>query len=223
MRSVQRRTPAILGAALLLAACTVERETRGTAPRERTRQDAARFTVGSTGPGGGTVFFAIEEPFACGEMLEDLCTRLEVSPVDAETVLPWAPMTAPPGMIAGAAGRAIGEGRSNTEAIAAATGGLPGSAAAWAAAYEQNGYDDWYLPSLEELNELCKYANHQKTGDTGITCDGDGGLRSGFAGDDYWSSTQADATSALLIDVPLGGAGRIGKTSSYRVRPIRAF
>jgi len=224
MTGVNRRTPAILGAALILSACTLERETLGTTPRERGRQDAARFTVGGTGPGGGTVFLVAQEPFACGEALEDLCTHLEVSPVDAERILPWAPVTAPPGEIAGAAGRAIGEGRSNTEAIAAATGRLPtSSAATWAAAYEKNGYDDWYLPSLNELNELCKYANHMRTGDTGITCDGDGNLRPEFADDDYWSSTQVSSDAAILVDMPLGGAGRIGKASRYRARPIRAF
>lgn len=170
------------------------------------------------------MFFVAAKPFACGESLEDLCNHLEVSPADAETVLPWTPMTAPPGEIPVAGGRAIGEGRSNTEAITAATGGLPGdSAAAWAVAYERNGHDDWYLPSLDELNELCKYANHQSTGDTSVTCDGNGNLRPGFADDDYWSSTQAGAGEAILIDVPLGGAGRIGKASRYRARPIRAF
>lgn len=221
-----RRAPALIGAALFLGACAVERNAPSTdaSRRERTRQDVPRLTVGQTGPSGGTVFFVAAEPFACGLALDALCTHLEVSPADAETVLPWTPVSAPPDEIEGTAGRAIGDGRGNTEAITAATGSLPGdSAAAWAAAYEQNGHDDWYLPSLGELNELCKYANHQSTGDTSVICDGNGNLRPGFAADDYWSSTQAGDGDALLIDVPLGGAGRIGKASRYRARPIRAF
>lgn len=223
---MERRTTAIVGILLLLGACTAER--RDTQP-EGTRRpsrytDTWNLGVGERGPGGGTVYYVAEEPFACGEDLETWCRYLEVSPVDAETSLPWAGPGNHAVTVPGTAGHSIGEGRRNSRDVARHERDLPGnSAAVYAASYENDGYDDWYLPSLGELNELCKYANNQQTGDPTVGCDGDDNLRNGFAADDYWSSTQLDDRRAFLIDIHLGGAGSIYKPSRYRVRPIRAF
>lgn len=76
-------------------------------------------------------------------------------------------------LITGADGAAIGTGNQNTIAIEAGCT-TPGIAADICANLSLNGYDDWYLPSKDELNEL--YINRAVVG--------------GFIEVYYWSSTQ---------------------------------
>lgn len=210
---------AVLGVLALLGACGAAGPAAET-PDDATLTSGA-YAVGDEGPGGGTVFYVAEEPFPCGENLEALCTHLEVSPPEAETALPWVGRGTGRA-VDGAHRRGIGEGAANSLDIER-QGRNETSATGHARSYTNRGHGDWYLPSLDELNELCKYANHQTTGDPGTSCHGQGNLRTGFADDDYWSSTQLDSGRALLVDITLGGAGAIGKPSTYRVRPIRAF
>jgi Protein of unknown function (DUF1566) len=93
---------------------------------------------------------------------------------------------------------------------------------AWA--YSNNGKSDWFLPSLSEANELCKYARNQTTGSLWMACDDSGSLRSGFSGG-YWSSSEYGnmyAWSQSLIYV--GQYFGYKYDNAYnRVRPVRAF
>ena len=79
------------------------------------------------------------------------------------------------------------------------------------------GYDDWYLPSIEEL-ELIYYT----IGNGGL----DGNI-GGFENTWYWSSSEDNNLNAWLIDLTYqfgsGGAGTGGKANTLRVRVIRAF
>ncbi|MEI6757710.1 MAG: TIR domain-containing protein [Chlorobium sp.] len=72
----------------------------------------------------------------------------------------------------------------------------------------ENGYNDWYLPSKDELNHL--YTNRSAVG--------------GFAVIGYWSSTEISADSAWRQTF---GSGvqyyNFGKYDEWRVRPVRAF
>jgi len=71
-----------------------------------------------------------------------------------------------------------------------------------------NGYDDWYLPSKDELNKL--YLNKDAIG--------------GFVGASYWSSTQSTSTNAWFQLFTAGGTQLASsKTLSNSVRAIRAF
>jgi hypothetical protein len=104
----------------------------------------------------------------------------------------------------------IGEGKDNTKKILkkypAAT--FPNSAAAVASAYSGGGKDDWYLPSKDELNQL--YLNRSAVG--------------GFASGVYWSSTEGNAFSAGVQGFDNGYQyNYFGKSSEWRVRPVRAF
>ncbi|MDC1517598.1 DUF1566 domain-containing protein, partial [Cyclobacteriaceae bacterium] len=79
----------------------------------------------------------------------------------------------------GATGTAIGTGLANTNAIISSQGGNTGSYAAGICAdysVTDGGvtYDDWYLPSEDELNQL--YINRAEIG--------------GFASSYFWSSTE---------------------------------
>ncbi len=70
-------------------------------------------------------------------------------------------------------------------------------------------YDDWFLPSEDELGTL--YANRVLIG--------------GFAAERYWTSTEtaAGAADARYVDFAGGSTNDWFKDSSYRIRAVRAF
>jgi 6-phosphogluconolactonase (cycloisomerase 2 family) len=155
-----------------------------------------KYKVGDTGPAGGIVFYVT----ALGNH------GLEAAPVDlnsgagAEWGCRYTPIT-------GADGTAIGTGVQNTANILAECTEL-GIAAKLADDYGLNGYDDWFLPSKNELNEM--YINR--------------GVVGGFASYFYWSSSQSD--SSLAWGQNFDGGFQNGYSSKYvtlRVRAVRAF
>jgi len=76
-----------------------------------------------------------------------------------------------------------------------------------ARAYRGGGYDDWYLPSKEELNQL--YLNRSAVG--------------GFASGVYWSSSEINAYGAWIQGFVSGNQNYNFKNVEWRVRPVRAF
>jgi hypothetical protein len=70
-----------------------------------------------------------------------------------------------------------------------------------------NGYTDWYLPSDSELNKL--YINKVAIGN--------------FVNDTYWSSTEYDATNALVQNFGSGVQEQQAKGFPSYVRAVRAF
>ncbi len=103
----------------------------------------------------------------------------------------------------------IGTGRSNTEKILTkySPSRYPNSAAAVAQAYRGGGRSDWFLPSRDELAQLCSNRN----------------VVGGFAVNGYWSSTEIGAGSAWSQSFGSGGQGWNIKTRHGRVRAVRAF
>jgi len=114
-------------------------------------------------------------------------------------------------VLIGSTSRNIGTGKSNTNSIIAIQG-----AGNYAAALCHNltlgGFNDWYLPSMDELNIL--YINRTL-------------INGGFMGSNwyYWSSTEADAENAWAQCLADGNQRRDGgnKFCSYCIRPIRTF
>ncbi|MEO8769487.1 MAG: DUF1566 domain-containing protein [Ferruginibacter sp.] len=102
----------------------------------------------------------------------------------------------------------IGNGNINTSTITLTLGA--GTYAAKVCAdliFPAAGYSDWYLPSIDELNEL--YLNQ---GDIG-----------GFGIGDYWTSCQYDINAAWKYAFGLGTYSIADKASTYLVRPVRSF
>jgi hypothetical protein len=134
------------------------------------------------------------------------------------------------GDVAGADGFEIGDGYWNSYLIdAGAYNTEEWSAAALARSYTGGGKQDWFLPSIQELNELCKYARQQTTGDVKVPCTSSGSLRTGFASGSfslYKSSTERSSIhsySQFFANQPGLVIEEDYKTNEARVRPIRVF
>jgi hypothetical protein len=111
--------------------------------------------------------------------------------------------------ISGADGTAIGTGAQNTIDImnGCSTAGI---AARLCGDLVLGGYSDWYLPSLDELNQL--YINRVAIG--------------GFAINGYWSSTEYNYDYAWVQDFNVAAEPAIivkDDGASANVRAVRAF
>jgi hypothetical protein len=114
--------------------------------------------------------------------------------------------------LSGADSQTIGSGYQNSLDIVAECSETP-IAASEAIAYESEGYSDWYLPSIDELNEMYStIGNGSPEGNIG-----------GFSSHWYWSSSETDGYSAWLVNFSFGGTSTSNKDYTYRVRFIRAF
>jgi len=74
------------------------------------------------------------------------------------------------------------------------------------------------------LNELCKYARQQTTGDTEVLCVSSGSPRDGFAIGAYWSSSEGNPANTWHQYFSWGVQDISNKAGdASRVRPVRAF
>ncbi len=202
-------------------------------------------TVGATGPGGGKIFYVDMS------RSED-SQRFEAAPdgwnVGVDPSAEWGCYQT---YIPGADGLGIGTGENNTAAIVDSATGCPTPdiAARLADGYSNAGQTDWFLPSQDELNQLCKYAWGYTSAGAAIP-DGQsvapaqqGELCSvlppnvlqepGFSAGTYWSSSQ-DPPTLENPDNPANNAlcqifndafqcPDVKMDSGPLVRPIRAF
>ena len=115
----------------------------------------------------------------------------------------------------GAQGTAIGTGLTNTNTIIAAKGTSYSYAARVARACADGGFNDWYLPSKDELRKLW---------DNRVAINGNFSANYDY----YWSSSEAppsdDGNFAYAQSFYSGSMGLQGKSASnWRVRAIRSF
>ena len=126
----------------------------------------------------------------------------------------------------------IGAGMSNTLLIAAENSGSSTENIASKVALQYSGTDSisgqWFVPSMNELNELCKFANSLTTGSPRVLCTG-GTLRDGFSTFQYWSSSEYndpldDRKAEFKMYMTFGGSYSMEFISTQmNLRPIRAF
>ena len=192
--------------------------------------------VGEQGPGGGTIVYVD----STNEM--PMYDYLEVAPEDASTGVAWSTNIESCGTdvdydcqesFLSDLGSALnylllGTGRSATTAIVIRHSifsvALASSYAAGVAdAYTTATAADWFLPSIFELNEVCKYArNTGQAAGTTEWCNG-GDLRLGFASGVYWSSSEFDDDTACVQNFASGALEGYSKLSALYVRPVRGF
>jgi hypothetical protein len=121
-------------------------------------------------------------------------------------------------IVTGATGTAIGTGNANTTAIIASQGDVVTDyAAGLASAYNGDGFNDWFLPSKDELNAM--YENKATINSTAIANGG-----SAFNAEKYWSSSEDDFERAWVKDFEINGSwSDREKYKDELVRAVRAF
>jgi hypothetical protein len=182
--------------------------------------------IGDTGPAGGVVFYDAGEHKAWGRYLE-------AAPVETEAVgLPWKRLTAidkkqpiyrdvlkVKAQTQRVLSTQVGMGKTNTDKIVKIYG--RGSyAARYTDAMVFSGYDDWFLPSKDELNAMYSVL--------GAASPGIGSYSRSF----YWSSSEYDFNNAWTVNFKDGQQfdrekwllpDTINGVKPLRVRAIRAF
>jgi len=181
-------------------------------------------SVGDTGPGGGKIFYKATTPFACGPTRSATCTYLEAAPALwfaglADPTRTWAKATLQNTDVNNATSpetataTAIGWGYRNTRAIILQGNSVTATSAAALADLHTvtvSGvvYDDWFLPSKDELAQL--YSQKATVGD--------------FVAGFYWSSSETSAGSAWSQLFTDGRQFSVyDKVNPKSVRPVRAF
>lgn len=172
---------------------------------------------------------AIGEPFQGGVVahifqpgqqgyVEGKTTGIIIAPVEEVFESQWGCQ----GQAVGGTSSALGAGRTNTERVLAFHDGLPnfytnptqchpannGTVAARITInFNLGGYNDWFMPSLEEMNYL--YDNRDLIG--------------GFSTVEYWSSCESNAFNACVMSFITGEQLSKPKSEKRRVRVIRFF
>ena len=168
------------------------------------------FEVGDMGPAEGIIIFVDEN-----EDYEDFI-YLEAAPgdleVDGSSIHSWGPGFDDPFLVGGTL-ESFGAGESNTALIVAEMEkeDESGRAAQLVDAYSHAGFNDWYLPSKNELEYMCEE----------IHLDDEGDFENVF----YWSSSETGIQQAWSISFSASFCteSSANKGSNYRIRPIRSF
>jgi hypothetical protein len=172
------------------------------------------YSLGDTGPGGGKIFYVSEAGFTYYQIDTTGITAhyLEAAPSDISETKAWASSAYIPISNGGTGswvdisgtGWAIGTGRLNTASILATDTDAPAAKAC--NEYSNNGKNDWFLPSKDELNQL--YTNRDSVGNLA---------------DYYWSSSQNDNYRSWYQLFSSGYQDYNYKYGPLTVRPVRAF
>jgi len=214
------------------------------------------YSVGDTGPGGGIVFYVSATNFtSAGSTCNTTCKYLEVAPAtwqtgniaedsdygwSSDTIIQTEQNSTTATTERGISSEGlekfnwkIGQGFYNTSVmrVSSATSAAQAAVLAYAGSSTAG---QWFIPSLNELNELCKYARGITTGNPNYKCNGSGTLKSGtandregFAATEYWSSSEwsseTESKNAWFQNFGTGYDNHYLKLSLYKVRPIRAF
>ena len=193
--------------------------------------------VGDVGPGGGIVFYVSAANFtSTGSDCDTTCKYLEAAPANwltgtiGDPLRAWASGSPVKNTLlaSGAVRTGIGSGFQNSLDIVAQAGNVAAtSAAVEARAYQGNGKTDWYLPSKDELNQMCKWQRGVALTPEATRCAlgtlNSGAGAAGFASSRYMSSSENSATTACDQDFGSGTQYCLSKEHSRFVRPVRAF
>jgi hypothetical protein len=167
-------------------------------------------TIGSIGPGGGTIFFVdYNNDYPEFDYLEVAPAGWYSPESKEDPALPWCADAAH--IVEPSSNqwsdRKVGVGKLNTSTIIShcTTG-----AAAEVQKFNISGhnrFNNWFLPSIGELVLLTQ--NMQGLGD--------------LMASDYWSSSEYSDIGAWVQSVGHGYQGTASKLTTFKVRPIRSF
>ena len=160
---------------------------------------------------------------------------LEIAPVECEGVrIPWRPIgntktvyarsKTNPAMKMRILAKAVGMGKTNTTAIRTALG-AGDYAAKWADDLVCGGFDDWFLPSKDELDLAYNRLAQNRVGGQNTPV---GSFNKGY----YWTSTDYNSVTAWTQYFTDGqqfdrvqtlSGNKQPPANPFRVRPVRAF
>ncbi len=181
-------------------------------------ESTIEYFVGDAGPAGGIVFYD-KGYYSNG------WRYLEAAPTDVITsslIFGYYKTTENSNCNAIGSSTVIGAGRLNSEMLVSVMGEVAYNkyddggdlvsdyASKKCLDYEYGGYDDWFLPSKEELNLI--YVNLHKKG-----------LGSFGEYNSYWSSSEYNSNYAWGRNFYYGYQDYNGRNINYYVRPVRAF
>jgi hypothetical protein len=199
------------------------------------------YSIGDTGPAGGKIFYYLTAGFNCGSAFTTtgsptggLCHYLEAAPsgwnTGSDPGKQWALEALRSSDVAGitndgsANNTSAGIGLGYKNSLAILTQGNDNTTAAGAArAYNGGTLSDWYLPTMAELNQLCKWARGLAWTSDATICSGGALVNGGFTADSYWSSSEDGGEFGWSQSFDSGLQDSDIKSWSRFVRPIRAF
>jgi hypothetical protein len=182
------------------------KEVTATITTEKTKVVPKTYQIGDRGPAGGWVFYD-------KGVISNGWRYLEAGPPEAEFRAEWGAYERD---LSGTAD-AVGTGRRNTQVVVEYLGrrrigraSESGKAAQLCDSLSMGSYDDWFLPSRDELNLM--YWNLKRKG------------LGEFSNALYWSSSSVPADIySCAQDFHNGSQGYYYKYYTYSVRAVRAF
>jgi len=172
------------------------------APTTSAASAVQAYRIGDTGPAGGLIFFDKRNN-------SNGWRYLEVAPVETEFQAQWSVR----GTWVENTQEIIGSGRRNTQLIVDTFNRVSGewdTAAQKVFDLEFGGFNDWFLPSRDELDQMYGNLKRRNLGN--------------FKEEWYWSSTQFNSFNQPSVHLQNFANGRMssgGVREQYYVRPIR--
>ncbi len=172
---------------------------------------STEYAIGDQGPSGGWVFYDCDADNDSGNgdgLVSQECgwRYLEASPTDLPSRYPWGD----PGHFD--LPEFIGAGLSNSEILVFRSKTMTNIAARACLDWSINGFDDWFLPSLNELQLMYENLHRKNLGNFNKRTV-------------YWSSTEngGDIDLALGMKFSNGSLYDDDRTPELLVRPVRRF
>jgi hypothetical protein len=173
---------------------------RGTAAAPASSAPAQDYKVGDRGPAGGWIFFDMG-------FYMDGWRYLETAPQDFPTRVKWGDT-----FMWGGTDTGVGTGKRNTTTRASMLKkeGEAMRAAQVVSVPQYGGYDDWFLPSKDELNLMYENLKQKRIGN--------------FSNDIYWSSSnEGGIYQAWQTDFSDGSQKTAWRNTDALVRAVRQF
>jgi len=162
----------------------------------------AKWTEIFSGPAGGYVFY--DKGY-----YSDGWRYLESAPAFTERTGIWGSSSVHVQITK----KEIGTGKYNTTEILRRYGYTGGNTARYCdnlvVTYGETTYDDWFLPSIDELNQIYQVLHQSNLG--------------AFDDGYYWSSSEDSRFSALILNFQNGNTHNYTKGLTAKIRAIRAF
>jgi hypothetical protein len=187
-----------------------------------TYDNSITYNLRDRGPAGGWIFY-INPNYKT-----DGWRYLEAAPEDCSVTRQWlsTPTWLNVSLAQGGTLTTIGSGKNNTEKIIQykVVGGRTAHAAEYCDELVVNGYSDWFLPSKDELQAIWwNLISDHSSANSGRGQPYSGSV-GGFTTNNYWSSSEFNATISNIQNFNNGSqTGGTKDITTWAVRAVRAF